>query len=264
MIFIKASELAQRKSNFVMVTLVKVIASAPQEEGAKCLITENGLVAGTIGGGKLEVAAIEFAKEMLDKKDAAWVTMMKWNLQTDIGMTCGGVVELLFEKFVFDQWQIAIFGAGHVSQALTRVLQTLNCKITVVDERDEWVEKLPEVKVIKTDDAKLAVAAFSRDTFFLSMTKGHAFDIPFLLEVYRQFPEAPYVGVIGSKSKRNAIINDLKSLDVQDNFINKLHIPIGLPIGNNTPEEIAISVSAQLLLERDKWLNNNPTLAPIK
>lgn len=247
MIFTKALELESNKKNFVMITLLKVVASAPQEEGAKCIVSIDGLEEGTIGGGKIEAHAISYAQKMLSNVNSKRVETNKWNLQTDIGMTCGGVVELLFEKFSFDQWQIAIFGAGHVSQALTKILATLDCRVVVIDDREDWLNKLPQVIKLNTRDHKFAVSQFNDKTFFICMTKGHASDVPFLVEIYNQFPDASYIGVIGSKSKRNAIVRDLKAQGVDDKFINKLQIPIGLALGNNTPNEISISIAAQLL-----------------
>lgn len=251
MIFSKAYELSKSGTEFVMVTLLEVKGSAPQEVGAKCIVTSEGLETGTVGGGKVEARAIEYAQELISNKDTISI-IKEWNLQTDIGMTCGGVVKFLFEYHQTSSWDIAIFGAGHVSQALTRVLSKLDCNITVIDSREEWLLKLDnDIKIINSNDAKASVAKFTEKTFFLSITKGHAFDVPFLVEIYRQFPNAPYVGAIGSKSKRNAIIKDLKEANVSDEFIEKLRIPIGLPLGNNTPEEISISIAAQLLQERD-------------
>ncbi len=253
MIFAKAQELAKTGESFVSVTLLAVTGSAPQIPGAKCVVSERGLEAGTVGGGKLEAAAIEEAQKILRERKQVAPQILKWNLQKDIGMTCGGVAELLFEHFSVKCWPIAIFGAGHVSQALTRALAKLQCQVTVVDDRQQWLDKLDNVNVFKTSDAKEAVSYFNEDTFFISMTKGHATDVPFLAEIYRQFPNAPYVGAIGSKTKSIVVKNDLRKLDVSQDFIERLHIPIGLSLGNNTPEEIAISIVAQLLQIRDSY-----------
>lgn len=252
MIFEKAQALKKEQKSFVMVTMVEAIGSAPQVAGAKCLVSLDGLEAGTVGGGKVEARAIEKAKEILKgetKKNAP--VLVEWNLQKDIGMTCGGVGKFLFEHFPASPWNIAIFGAGHVSQALSRVLSKLECQVHVIDDREEWASKLEGVKVHKTSDAKEAVSLFNENTFFISMTKGHAFDVPFLVEVFRQFPNAPYIGAIGSKSKANAIKKDLDQLGVGQDFLDRLRIPLGLPLGNNTPEEISISITAQLLQVRD-------------
>lgn len=251
LIFESANELERKGDEFVMITLIKVIASAPQVEGAKCLVTKDGLYAGTVGGGKVEARAIQYAQELLETKGQLTPEIKEWNLQKDIGMTCGGVCHFLFEKIIPQKWKIAIFGAGHVSQALSRILLTLKCDLTVIDDRKEWLDKLPKVKTICSDNHQEIISKFDKDTFFISMTKGHAFDVPFLVEIFKQFPNAPYIGAIGSKAKRNAIIKDLKEQSVSDEFIQNLHIPLGLPIGNNEPNEIAISIAAELIQIRD-------------
>lgn len=252
MIFKKALELKEAGKSFVMVTMTEAIGSAPQIAGAKCLVSSEGLEAGTVGGGKVEAAAIKKAHDILQGPAEAPPELVKWNLQKDIGMTCGGVGHFLFEHFPASSWNIVIFGAGHVSQALTRVLSRLECQVHVIDDREEWLEKLAGVKTYKTSDAKNIVSKFDERTYFISMTKGHAFDVPFLVEIYRQFPNAPYIGAIGSTSKANAIKKDLRKIGVSEQFLDRLRIPVGLPIGNNTPEEISISIAAQLLQVKEE------------
>ena len=252
MLYDELARLKNHGEDFVIITLIKVLASAPQDVGAKCVVTRDGLIAGTVGGGKVEARAIEYAKEILAQKSYQAPIIKEWNLQTDIGMTCGGVCHFLFEHIPSSSWKVAVFGAGHVSQALSRTLMNLNCDLIVVDPRKEWLDKLPSnIKTIQSDDAKKVIASFDENTFFISMTKGHAADVPFLYEIYKQFPNTPYVGAIGSKAKRNAIARDLKELGVSEDFINNLHIPLGLPLGNNQPFEIAISICAELLQIRD-------------
>ncbi len=252
MIWEKAIELKREQKSFVLITMIGVRGSAPQEPGAKCIVTSDGLVAGTIGGGKVEATAIGHAQEILNSDDFIPPVTLTWNLQKDIKMTCGGECTFLFEHFPASPWKIAIFGAGHVSQALCNVLGTIDCQFTVVDDREEWLSRLKNIRVLNTNDPKSAVSNFDEKTFFVSMTKGHAFDVPFLFEIYKQFPNAPYVGVIGSKSKGNAIRKDLKELGVEEEFLLKLRIPIGLPLGKNVPEEISISIVSELLQVRDE------------
>ena len=111
------SELAATKRPFVSVTMVEATGSTPQDAGSKMLVDASGRVHGTVGGGKVEHRAIEFAKEMLSDVDRSR-EIVDWNLQRDIGMTCGGLVKLFFEVYNRDDWHIVIFGAGHVAQAL--------------------------------------------------------------------------------------------------------------------------------------------------
>lgn len=250
-VFQKSLEFSKEAESFVIVTLIAAKGSVPQEPGAKCIVTSKGLQAGTIGGGKVEAKAINCAQEILSSSQKTDPLRIEWNLQKDIGMTCGGVVEFLFEHFPGNPWPIAIFGAGHVSQALTRVLSKLQCQITVIDSRLEWLERLENVKTIHTENPEFALSHFNEKTFFLCMTKGHSFDVPFLEEIARRFPQAPYIGVIGSKTKALAIKRDLKELGVDDSFFERIKIPLGLPLGKDTPEEISISIAAELIQRRD-------------
>lgn len=243
-------ELTEKGISFVMVTMTGVRGSAPQEVGAKILVTKEGLHFGTIGGGKIEMAAIRRSQEILEGGQSTPVAVT-WNLQKDIGMSCGGEVTLLFEHHHQSNWPIVIFGAGHVSQAVTRLLSKLNCQVTCVDSREEWLNKLEGVKTIHHPNPKELVSSFPQNSFFLSMTMGHAHDLPILFEISRHAPNCPYVGVIGSDIKGMKIKKELKELGASDEFIQKLRVPIGLPLGNNEPWEMAISIAAELLQVRD-------------
>ncbi len=243
-------KLTDEKTSFVMVTMTGVRGSAPQDLGAKMLVTSEGLYFGTVGGGKVEQAAIKRGKEILASDDLEPQTHT-WNLQKDIGMSCGGEVTFVFEHHKQSAWPIVIFGAGHVAQALTRTLSKLNCSVTCVDSREEWVSKLEGVKAILHPQPKEMVTSFSPKSYFMSMTMGHSFDVPILYEIFKHAPDCPYVGVIGSDVKGIKIKRELKELGVSDEFLAKLRVPMGLPIGTNQPYEIAISIAAELLQVRD-------------
>lgn len=252
---IQLSRLKEAGTAVVVVTMVKVRGSAPQEIGARIIVAKDGLVFGTVGGGKLEEKAIAHAKSILTQE--LKYDFSEWNLQTDVGMTCGGVVGLFFEKILpISEWKIAIFGAGHVAQELVRLLLRLDCEITCIDPRLEWLDKLPEharLKKIHTDDMSSVVKKLSVKTFVASMTMGHAYDLPILIEALGNF-NYPYVGVIGSESKALVLRNDLAKNGIDKDKIKKLHCPIGERIGNNHPAEIAVSIVAQLLKVRDSSL----------
>lgn len=247
----KATELELKGVSFVVVTLLSVRGSAPQDVGAKMIVTDEGLYAGTVGGGKVEAAALKESLEILKSKDQKSPLTLTWNLQRDIGMTCGGEVTYLFEHFHQMSWPIILFGAGHVSQALTRLLSKLNCQVTCIDHRKEWVDKLEGVESIYHETPETLVKNFPKEAFYISMTQGHSNDVPILKAVFEHAPHAPYVGVIGSKIKGDRIKAELKGSGVSQDFLDKLYVPIGLKIGSNHPYEIAISIAAQLLQVRD-------------
>ncbi len=246
-------ELQNKGESFVVATLVKTKGSAPQEIGAKILVGTEGYLDGTIGGGKVEERVIAHAKAMLKTNQS--FDYADWNLQTDIKMTCGGVVSFFFELVQRKPtWEIAIFGAGHVAQEVVRVLVKLECSITCVDPREDWLDKLPEhhkLTKIQAESMKDVVERLSPHTFIASMTMGHAFDVPILIAAMER-DVFPYIGVIGSDQKAAVIRSDLKKHGISDEWIKKLHCPIGEPFGNNTPAEIALSIAAQLIKYRDQ------------
>lgn len=243
-------ELHEKGESFVVVTMTGARGSSPQDPGAKIIVTKQGLSAGTVGGGKVEMAAIRKAQEILDSHSQLAPELVTWNLQKDIGMSCGGEVSFLFEHFMLTHWPIVIFGAGHVAQALTRVLSKLNCHVTCIDSREEWIAKLEGVNTLHHPTPKDTVSSFNPKSYFICMTMGHAHDVPILLEIAKHAPDCPYVGVIGSDVKGLKIKKELTELGVDKTFIEKLRVPMGLPIGTNHPYEIAISIAAQLLQVR--------------
>lgn len=258
-----AAQLENLHTPFVMVTLVNSRGHAPQDPGAKMLVTENGLYAGTVGGGKIEAACIQKAIQLLKapQQDISPQSfpptapvLETLNLQRDIGMSCGGEVQMLFEVFSVRPWKIAVFGAGHVAQALAQILSRLKCQVTFIDTREEWLNLLSQsntLKCVQTTALREEVARFDSSTFFLCVTQGHAHDVPVLHEIFLRFPEAPFIGVIGSTRKGQAIRRDLVALGISPLLIERLHCPVGLPFGSNDPFEIAISISGKFLSVRD-------------
>ncbi len=239
---------------FVVVTMVDIRGSAPQIQGAKAIVTANGVVSGTIGGGKIEAQAISRSQEMLASQQPRGCEFEVWNLQTDIGMTCGGEVKLFFEPHLSNDWELAIFGAGHIAQAVIPLLLGMNCRITWVDQRAEWLARGPEhakLRKVQCENLTDALSGISERSFIVLMTQGHATDLP-VLENVLLHRRSPYVGVLGSLQKAKAIARDLREHGLSEELLKQFHCPMGLPLGNNTPAEIAISIVGQLIQERDR------------
>lgn len=238
----------------VVVSLVAIQGSAPQNLGAKMLVTNRGRIWGTVGGGKVEKAAIEKAMSHIKDMSGSVCEIVEWNLQRDIGMTCGGLVRILFE--VFDprlDWNIAVFGAGHVAQELVTALLRLDCQVTCIDSRSEWLDRLPthqRLKKICTVDMASQIECLTDKTYVVIMTMGHGTDLPILIKALQR--PFPYVGNMGSAQKALVLKRDLRENGMSDEACARLKCPIGLDLGGNSPPEIAISVVAQLLSVRDK------------
>ena len=243
--------------SFAVITLVAERGHVPQDLGAKAVVTKEGLRAGTVGGGKVEAKAIRHAQARLEAGDSV-PEFLVWNLTKDVGMTCGGEVSFLFETHLGAPWKIAVFGAGHVSQALLPLLSGLDCRLYCTDPRAEWVQRLPAARNLEAmvlAEPKALVSRLDKDTFFLCLGQGHAHDLPVLEEISRHFPEPKYVGAIGSAVKASTMRRDLLARGVSAAFVEKMRCPVGLSLGSNHPLEIAVSITAELLLVRDSLKN---------
>ena len=252
--FGQVQRLLDADTPFVVATMVAVRGSAPQVLGAKAIVTAEGIVGGTVGGGKVEAFAIQHAQQMLDAQDGLRNELCTWNLQTDIRMTCGGEVTFFFEVFACKEWRVCVFGAGHIAQSFVPLLTSLNCTVTCIDQRSDWVERLPDhprLTKIVAADLPSQVSQQRSDSFFVLMTQGHATDLPVLVKLL-EGEEPPYVGVLGSLQKAKVLRRDLAELGISREKIDSFCCPMGKPLGNNTPAEISISIVSQLIEERDR------------
>nr|WP_295903315.1 XdhC family protein [uncultured Bdellovibrio sp.] len=248
------SALQKKGKTFVVVTLVKQIGSSPQEVGARAIISADGLEYGTVGGGKVENRAIQEAKKMITEKTHYLFT--DWNLQKDIGMTCGGVVSFFFELFEQEHpFHVAVFGAGHIAQEFVRLLLKLDCKVSCFDPRREWLDKLPtssKLTTLCTEDMAGEVTKLPERSFVTLMTMGHGTDLPVLIETMKHRDRFSYVGNVGSHQKYLRLRNDLKQAGIPEDVIEKFYCPMGEDFGGNSPVEIAFSIIAQILRTKDQ------------
>jgi xanthine dehydrogenase accessory factor len=246
------NELVQDGTPFVAVTVVDTLGSTPQDRGAKMLVTTEGRVFGTVGGGKVELRAIEEARALLLDQSAPKTRFQQWSLEKDIGMTCGGIVRVYFEAFNLARWNIVVFGAGHCALALIDLLLKLDCRVTCIDPREEWLAKLPDaarLEKIHTADMPAEVAKIPEGSFVLLMTMGHTTDKPILIEILRT-RTFPYVGAIGSNAKAKRLRQDVLAAGLDESMTRAFYCPVGIEVGTNHPQEIAVSITAQLLQVR--------------
>jgi xanthine dehydrogenase accessory factor len=243
----------QRGIACVVVTTVQVRGSVPGMLGGKVVVTAEGLVAGTVGGGRVEAKVIEEGQRLLGEEGVACAEVV-WNLQRDVGMTCGGEMRFLFEVVrPLAAWHVVIFGAGHVAKAVVGVLSGLACRVEVIDVRADWLEGLPKAGNVKAHCVSAyedGVGLVSEKSFVLCLTKGHSTDRPVLREVLRRYPGGAFLGVIGSLAKRAVLSRELREDGIAEAVLERMVCPVGLPIGTNDPAEIAISIVAQLLERR--------------
>jgi xanthine dehydrogenase accessory factor len=135
-------------------------------------------------------------------------------------------------------------------------LGQLDCHVTCIDPRADWLERIPaasRLRKIQCDEPRTLVAELPADAFVVCMTMGHATDRPILEEIFRQQRSFPFLGVIGSKAKRAVLLKELAAAGIPADRAQAFHCPIGLDLGTNQPGEIAVSIVAQLIQERDRW-----------
>lgn len=250
-------ELQEKQKAFVVVTLVKHLGSSPQDVGAKALISLDGLEYGTVGGGKVENAAIKEAQRLIRENHTNH--FVDWNLQKDIGMTCGGVVSFFFELFqVKNPFHIAVFGAGHIAQEFVRLLLLLDCQVICFDNRPEWIARLPKSPKLTThctDKMAEQVVTLPNGSYLALMTMGHGTDLPILIEAMKTRDRFHYVGNVGSHQKRLRLENDLRQAEIPEGILKAFYCPMGEEFGTNSPIEISFSIVAQMLRTRDKIAN---------
>lgn len=260
--FWEAAALLEREGTpFVVVTMAATRGHAPQDPGAKILVTASGLAYGTVGGGKVEAKCIVEGQRLLAlPRGESPTVLLTWNLQRDVGMTCGGEVTYLFERREVTAWKIVVFGAGHVAQSLATLLATLACRATFVDARPEWLERTPEgagkIGTVLLEDPSTYVAKLTGEEFVVVTTKGHATDLPVLKALFSREKNEdfrfPYIGGIGSDVKALKLRSELKEFGVPTARVAEFRCPIGLPFGTNDPAEIAVSIAAELIQVRDE------------
>jgi xanthine dehydrogenase accessory factor len=245
--------LADAGGEAVLVTVVEVKGSTPRDAGAKMVVTRDKIY-DTVGGGHLELKAIELSRAMLRQQplpDAP--AIHRFPLGPSLGQCCGGEATLLLEPILPPAFQIALFGAGHVGKALVKLLGDIPCRVTWIDPRDTiFPETVPNnVSANISEDPEAEIETLPGGTFVLVMTHSHPLDQR-ILETALKRDDFRYIGLIGSATKRARFLKRLKARGLGETELARLTCPIGIEgAGGKHPAEIAIAVVAQLLQVRD-------------
>jgi len=232
-----------------LVTITGSTGSTPQRVGAKMLVYEDGRTVGTIGGGCYENEAFWKAREAIKSRKPL---NMSFELNDDFaqesGLVCGGQMEVFIEP-VESSPELYVFGAGHVGHFVGKMAHDVGFRVHVVDDREKFAnaERFgPDIDVIVDDiPTWLDTHALSATTYAVVVTRGHRHD----LETMRGLLRSPlrYLGLIGSKAKVKRIFDMLREEGVSPDTLRPVHAPIGLDIGAITPQEIAVSIVAELI-----------------
>jgi len=239
----------------VFAVVVRASGSTPRAVGAKMLVRSDGTTVGTVGGGAFEAMVTQDALDLL--ASSAPAPAVKRYTFTEhgedaLGMACGGTAEVLLDPSGAGE-RLVIFGAGHVGLALARLAATVGFRPQIVDDRPAACEAAREAGIgeVFCCDSRYedGVPPVEAATWVAVVTRCHQTD---RLALRRALgTDARYVGLIGSRRKKAVIFQQLRDEDgVSDGQMARVRCPIGLPLGGDTPEEIAVSIVAQLLQER--------------
>jgi xanthine dehydrogenase accessory factor len=233
-------------------TIVNVRGSIPAFETAKMLVRDDGSIVGTVGGGCVEAEIWQAAREVMESEKARTLTFnLNHDPKYDTGLVCGGTLDIFIEP-VLPPASLYIFGAGHVSVSLYNAARVAGFEVTVVDDRVAYAnrERFPEAKEIIAEEFDRALGRLSPggSAYLVIVTRGHRDD----MRVLRWAVQTParYIGMIGSRRKTITIFQELTKEGLSPDLFERVHAPVGLDIGAITPEEIAVSITAELIAAR--------------
>ena len=248
-------ECAGSGRGYVIATIVNTQGSTPRDGGSKMVIDAEETY-DTVGGGQLEFLIIQRARELL-VENTACQRLEPFPLAAEAAQCCGGNVTVMFECFPGCDWQIVLFGAGHVSQALIDVLSGLPCRATVVDSRPEMELADPPSNVVfhLEPDPVRVVSDLPDGAWVIIFTHEHSLDLRLcsaLLENYRW----SFTGLIGSATKAERFNARLRSEGFSESMVERILCPVGLPeVRGKRPMEVAVSIAAQL---QSRYYNEPP------
>ena len=246
-----------------LATIVQVRGSIPSFQAAKLLVREDGSMIGTIGGGCVEADVWQAAREVMEQEKPRTLTFnLNQDPKFDTGLVCGGTLEIFLEP-ILPAADLYIFGAGHVAYSLYRTAQNTGFDCTVIDDRELYAnrERFPEAREVIAEEFDQAMAKLTpgESSYIVIVTRGHRDD----MRVLRWAVQTPakYVGMIGSRRKTIGIFRELQTEGLPAQLFDRVHAPIGLDIGAVTPEEIAISITAELIAIRRRVEREMPHMS---
>jgi xanthine dehydrogenase accessory factor len=248
-VFAAVAEALERGEAAALVTIVSTRGSTPQRIGAKMLVFADGRTVGTIGGGCYENDAFGKARAaILDRKPLLLHYELSDDFAQETGLVCGGQMDVYIEP-VEPSPELYVIGAGHVGFHLARLAHEVGFRVHVVDDREKFAngERFPTAVEIVVDDipAWIARTALPPHAYAVIVTRGHTND----LEALRALApvDLRYLGLIGSRAKVARIFEAIREGSTEEAHLAHVHAPIGLDIGAVTPQEIAVSILAELI-----------------
>src|SRR5437868_10910515 len=230
-------------------TVVKTIGAAPCGVGTKLLVHADGSTSGSLSGAKVDAQAAQEAMQALREGHSHLVHI---HLDADQAVgSCGATLELFIEV-LYPEPRLIIAGAGYVAQALARLASTLDFRIVVVDDRRDLADPIvfDETVQLTFGDIPETIHELEPDesSWIVIVTRGHHLDKDALKAALET--NAAYIGMIGSPSKVKRIFKDLLKEGIARERLEQVHAPIGLDLGAETPDEIALSIAAEMVMIR--------------
>ncbi|MDT8306125.1 MAG: XdhC family protein, partial [Anaerolineae bacterium] len=241
----------QKGTPVVLATVIRARGSVPRHAGAKMLVYEDGHFSGTIGGGEMEARVLAAAQEALASGETRLVPYSLVDPQRGDPGVCGGEVEIYVEPYL-PPATVYVIGAGHVGRAVAHLAHWLGYRVIVSDDREELAtpQHIPDADIYLAGSipAALEQQPLTRSTFVVLVTRNVLIDREILPTILAS--PAPYVGVIGSRRRWQHTKELLHEDGVNETLFEQVHAPIGLELGAETPEEIAVSIMAEIIMQR--------------
>ncbi|WMM25054.1 XdhC/CoxI family protein [Tissierella sp. MB52-C2] len=246
----KALEDIENGKDLAIATITKAEGSAPRREGTNMAVLEDGTIHGTIGGGKLEKKIIELCIEAI-KEGKSYGINLPLNSE-GLGMICGGEVDVFIDVYK-QKPKLLIAGGGHVGYAIYELANFLGFNTVIFEDREEFLneERFPLAHGLILGDIKEKLESYPIDdnTYVVIVTRGHAYDEEAIEAVANS--NAKYIGAMGSKKKVITMMKSLKEKGLSEENLDKIYAPIGLKISGGSPEDIAMSIMAEIQLIRN-------------
>ncbi len=247
-IFRKLADIEKEGRQAALAIVVRTKGSTPRKAGAKMIIMEDGSTFGTLGGGGLEKKVIEESLEALKEGKAKLTSFDLDAKRGNLDMMCGGEIEIFIEP-IRQQEKLIIFGAGHITRALAPMMRSVGFRVTVVDDNPELLEEdqLADMEGLISEDMESYAERLPSEssTYIVLLTRGFSTDRAILERIIGR--DFRYIGMIGSGKKIGTIKEELISKGIGKMHFSKFYAPIGLDIGAETPEEIALSIATEII-----------------
>jgi len=252
-IFAAASRFFAERQPFAMCTIVAQAGSTPRHLGSKMLVTPDGRIIGSVGGGELEHRVIISAQESLNAGTSMTLSYKLDDLDKGDPGVCGGQVEIFVEPIKLPT-QILVIGGGHVGKALVYLAKWLGYYVILSDDRPDYCspESVPNAdQYIQCSLAEIPEKVrIDQSTYIILTTRGVKIDVPGLPKLFATDPA--FIGIIGSKRRWITTRKELLSNGAKVEDLDRINSPIGLNIGAESPEEIAVSIMAEVMMREKK------------